>query len=81
LGREFRETAVERQARILFIISSFLMRRGIFLINSHLPDQGEQIVRYYDFYSNVSQGLRQKENQDTLIPLSSMKKLYEPPHF
>jgi hypothetical protein len=35
---------------------------------SHIPDQREQMVRYYGFYSNVSRGLRQKENQDDLIP-------------
>jgi hypothetical protein len=26
------------------------------------------MVRYYGFYSNVSRGIRQKENVDTLIP-------------
>jgi hypothetical protein len=35
---------------------------------SHIPDQREQMVRYYGFYSNVSRGIRQKENQDALIP-------------
>ena len=35
---------------------------------SHVPDKGEQMVRYYGFYSNVSPGKRQKENQDGLIP-------------
>jgi hypothetical protein len=35
---------------------------------SHIPDQREQMVRYYGFYSNVSRGLRQKENMDDLIP-------------
>jgi hypothetical protein len=35
---------------------------------SHIPDQREQMVRYYGFYSNVSRGLRQKENVDNLIP-------------
>jgi hypothetical protein len=35
---------------------------------SHIPDQREQMFRYYGFYSNVSRGLRQKENQDDLIP-------------
>jgi hypothetical protein len=34
----------------------------------HTPDQGEQMVRYYGFYSSVSRGLRQKENQDADIP-------------
>jgi hypothetical protein len=43
-------------------------------MTSHIPDQIEQMVRYGDcplfgsFYSNVSRGLRQKENQDALIP-------------
>ena len=44
---------------------------------SHIPDQREQMVRYYGFYSNVSRGLRQKENMDGLIPLQSMKIFYE----
>jgi hypothetical protein len=37
-------------------------------MTSHIPDQREQMVRYYGFYSNVSRGLRQKENKDDLIP-------------
>jgi hypothetical protein len=28
----------------------------------------EPMVRYYGFYSNVSRGIRQKENKDALIP-------------
>jgi hypothetical protein len=36
-------------------------------MTSHIPDPREQMVHYYGFYSNVSRGLRQKENQDTLI--------------
>lgn len=35
---------------------------------SHIPDQKEQMVRYYGFYSNVSRGHRQRENEDGLIP-------------
>ena len=31
-------------------------------------NKGEQMVRYYGYYSNVSRGKRQKENQDGLIP-------------
>ena len=34
---------------------------------SHVPNKGEQMVRYYGYYSNVSRGKRQKENQDDLI--------------
>jgi hypothetical protein len=37
-------------------------------MTSHIPDQREQMVCYYGFYSNVSRGLRQKENEDDLIP-------------
>jgi hypothetical protein len=35
---------------------------------SHVPNKGEQMVRYYGYYSNVSRGKRQNENQDGLIP-------------
>ena len=35
---------------------------------SHAPNNREQMVRYYGYCSNVSQGKRQKENQDGLIP-------------
>ena len=35
---------------------------------SHVPNKGEQMVRYYGYYSNVSMGRRQKGNQDGLIP-------------
>jgi hypothetical protein len=35
---------------------------------SHVPDRGEQMVRYYGFYSNVSRGKRQKRQDDDLVP-------------
>jgi hypothetical protein len=35
---------------------------------SHVPNRGEQMVRYYGYYSNVSRGKRQKENEDDRIP-------------
>ena len=37
-------------------------------MTSHIPNPGEQMVRYYGFYSNVSRGRRQKEKADNLIP-------------
>ena len=37
------------------------------------PRQDEQTIRYYDYYSNLSRGLRQKENQDALIPSTSLE--------
>jgi hypothetical protein len=35
---------------------------------SHVPNKGEQMVRYYGYYSNVSRGKRKKQKQDILIP-------------
>jgi len=35
---------------------------------SHVPNKGEQMVRYYGFYSNVSWGKRKKRDSDELIP-------------
>jgi hypothetical protein len=31
---------------------------------SHIPNRGEQMVRYYGYYSNVSRGKRQKKVND-----------------
>ncbi|MBN1381090.1 MAG: hypothetical protein JXA41_05400 [Deltaproteobacteria bacterium] len=35
---------------------------------SHIPNKGEQMVRYYGRYSNIARGKRQKENGDDRIP-------------
>ena len=35
---------------------------------SHVPNKGEQMVRYYEYYSNVTQRKLKKEDQDGLIP-------------
>jgi hypothetical protein len=35
---------------------------------SHVPNKGEQMVRYYGYYSNVSRGKRKEQNQDEWIP-------------
>ena len=35
---------------------------------SHVPNKGEQMVRYYGYYSNVGRGKREKQNWDELIP-------------
>jgi len=35
---------------------------------SHVPNKGEQMVRYYGYYSNVARGRRKESNQDELIP-------------
>jgi hypothetical protein len=35
---------------------------------SHVPNKGEQMARYYGYYSNVSRGKRKMLDQDALIP-------------
>jgi hypothetical protein len=35
---------------------------------SHVPNRGEQMIRYYGFYSNLSRGKRKKEDSDDAIP-------------
>jgi len=37
-------------------------------ICSHVPNKGEQMVRYYGYYSNVSRGKRKKADADDKIP-------------
>jgi hypothetical protein len=37
---------------------------------SHIPDQREQMVRYYGFYSNVSRGLRKRKIKTPSFPVS-----------
>jgi hypothetical protein len=37
-------------------------------MSSHVPDKGEQMVRYYGYYSNVSRGKRKKQDQHEWIP-------------
>jgi len=35
---------------------------------SHIPNRGEQMVRYYGYYSNVSRGKRKEAGTDYVIP-------------
>ena len=35
---------------------------------THIPNKGEQIVRYYGYYSNKSRGLRKKSDCDNEVP-------------
>jgi hypothetical protein len=35
---------------------------------SHVPNRGEQMVRYNGYYSNVCRGKRKQENKNEVIP-------------
>ena len=37
-------------------------------LTTHIPNRGEQMVRYYGFYSNKSRGLRKKSDTDDDVP-------------
>jgi hypothetical protein len=37
-------------------------------MTSHIPNKGEQMVRYYGHYSNASRGQRKKAGMDEIIP-------------
>jgi hypothetical protein len=35
---------------------------------THIPNKGEQMVRYYGYYSNKSRGMRKKAGSDNQVP-------------
>ncbi|MGI5880653.1 MAG: hypothetical protein ACOX6L_08680 [Syntrophomonadaceae bacterium] len=35
---------------------------------THIPNKGEQLVRYYGYYSNKSRGMRKKTETDVEMP-------------
>ena len=37
------------------------------LLTTHIPNRGEQMVRYYGYYSNKSRGMRKKEGKDDAV--------------
>jgi hypothetical protein len=37
---------------------------------SHIPKRGEQMVRYYGFYSNVPQGVRKRAGHYDDVPFN-----------
>ncbi|MEW6333412.1 MAG: transposase [Thermodesulfobacteriota bacterium] len=47
---------------------SFPALEWLAAMSSHIPNRGEQMVRSYGWYSNVSQGKRRKEGRDDVIP-------------
>ncbi|MFH2076967.1 MAG: transposase [Pseudomonadota bacterium] len=47
---------------------SFPALEWLVAMSSHIPNRGEQMVRYYGYYSNVSRGKRQKEGNDDAVP-------------
>jgi hypothetical protein len=80
LFRRVNVTGMERLARMAAVRG---VRRFIYLssvkangdtgmagaaMSSHIPNRGEQMVRYYGYHSNVSRGKRQKEGSEEALP-------------
>ncbi len=51
------------------MLRHFIIHEDAPALSSHIPSKGEQMVRYYGYYSNVSRGRRKKAGQDGLVPL------------
>ena len=49
----------------------FIAQEWLAAMCSHIPNRGEQMVRYYGYYSKVSRGKRQQEGIDDAIPWSA----------
>ena len=68
------EEGLETLARYI-IRASFSQERMTYIaldwlaqLVTHIPTKGEQMVRYYGFYSNKSRGLRKKVGTDDQVP-------------
>jgi hypothetical protein len=42
------------------------------LLTTHIPNRGEQMVRYYGYYSNKSLSMRKKEGKDEPFGIRAM---------
>jgi len=47
---------------------TFLALDWLAQLVSHIPGKGEQMVRYYGYYSNKSRGMREKAALDEQVP-------------
>jgi hypothetical protein len=60
--------ASDGQAILRMPFQTFAAMEWLAAMCSHVPNKGEQMVRYYGYYSNVCRGQRKKTNEDGLVP-------------
>ena len=66
--------ALDNVARVIYkakdgrTTKTFLAIDWLAHLITHMPNKGEQMVRYYGYYSNKARGLRKKTDTDMLIP-------------
>ncbi|MCZ6624653.1 MAG: hypothetical protein O7B35_10560 [Deltaproteobacteria bacterium] len=59
----------------------FAVLDWVVFIAAHIPNKGDQLVRYYVTYSDVSRGKRKKEKPETVEAVSWKLEVIEvPPH-
>ena len=69
-----RMTYLDKEGKVIYTAKdkktskSFLALEWLAAMCSHIPNRGEQMVRYYGYYSNVARGKRKKEESDDLVP-------------
>ncbi|MFO7740313.1 MAG: transposase [Desulfatiglandaceae bacterium] len=62
------ESKVIYQAKDGKAVKAFDALEWLAAMCSHVPNKGEQMVRYYGYYSNVSRGKRKIQDKDDAIP-------------
>lgn len=71
---QVRMTYLQEESKVLYhskdgkMEKTFDALEWLAAITLHVPNKGELMVRYYVYYSNVSQGKRKKQDQDERIP-------------
>lgn len=53
---------------------------GLAQLVTHIPNKGEQMVRYYGYYSNKSRGMRKKAGSDDQVPALVEKESFDRDH-
>jgi hypothetical protein len=50
------------------VVKEFPAMEWLANLCSNIPNQGQQVVRYYGYYSNVSRRKRQNDSSEEVIP-------------
>ncbi|MBT9140249.1 MAG: hypothetical protein DDT30_00825 [Dehalococcoidia bacterium] len=66
--------ALDNAARVIYKAKDGRTTKTFFALDclahliTHIPHKGEQMVRYYGYYSNKARGMRKKADTDMLVP-------------
>jgi hypothetical protein len=53
-------------------VAVFPVLDWIATLTTHIPNKGEQLIRYYGYYSNVSRGKRKKDKPEDKTEISEI---------